>query len=317
MRRLLLLLVCVPVLLVAACGSSGGSKNSSDKASTVAGTGALKGVQVSDGTTPKITVSDAPVSVKKTTVQVIDKGKGPVVRKDQNVTINYLLVNGRDGKQADSTYGGRKQTFMADPDVVLPGIADGLLGQKVGSRVLVAVPPSDGFGSQGNSQLGIGANDSMLFVMDLAGAHTPLPHAEGAPVTPKPGLPTVSSGTGKPTITVPKSAPPKKLVVQPLIRGTHEKVKAGQTITAQYTGELWRNGKVFDSTWAGSNKPASFTVGAGQVIPGWDKGLVGQKVGSRILLVIPPKDGYPNGSPDGTIKKTDTLVFVVDILDTN
>jgi peptidylprolyl isomerase len=78
----------------------------------------------------------------------------------------------------------------------------------------------------------------------------------------------------------------------------------------------WRTGSVFDSSWERS-LPYSFKIGASpsQVIPGWDQGLVGQTVGSRVLLVIPPKDAYGSaGQSQAGIKGTDTLVFVVDII---
>ena len=77
---------------------------------------------------------------------------------------------------------------------------------------------------------------------------------------------------------------------------------------------IWRNGKVFDSSWTGKGS-VQFPIGAGQVIAGWDEGLVGQTVGSQVLLVIPPDKGYGSGgAPQAGIKGTDTLVFVVDIL---
>ena len=89
----------------------------------------------------------------------------------------------------------------------------------------------------------------------------------------------------------------------------------GQRITVQYLGVIWPGGKQFDSSW-GRTTPATFTIGAGRVIAGWDLGLVGQPVGSQMLLVIPPDDGYgAEGKPDAGITGTDTLVFVVDILD--
>ena len=85
-------------------------------------------------------------------------------------------------------------------------------------------------------------------------------------------------------------------------------------MVVQYTGVIWRTGKVFDSSWSRS-EPFAFNVGAGQVIKGWDDGLVGQKVGSRVMLVIPPADGYGTaGASEAGIKGTDTLVFVIDIL---
>ncbi|HVX44282.1 MAG TPA: hypothetical protein VHC49_10365, partial [Mycobacteriales bacterium] len=134
-RRLIIAVLAVPALFLAACGSSGG--DSKPKGPTVAGTGVFKGIDVSNGSTPRITVGKKPFSVSKTSVQVVTPGTGPEITQGQNVTIDYLLVNGRDGKAADTTYGAKKQTFTADPQVVLPGIAKGMLHQKVGSRVLV------------------------------------------------------------------------------------------------------------------------------------------------------------------------------------
>ncbi len=122
---------------------------------------------------------------------------------------------------------------------------------------------------------------------------------------------------GKPaTITVPKGAkPPTKTVVQPLITGSGPKVTKGQTVRVTYTGALYRNGEVFDSSASHPEKPYfEFPIGQGQVIKGWDSGLIGQTVGSRVLLVIPPADGYGAAGSGDKIKGTDTLVFVVDIL---
>jgi len=91
-------------------------------------------------------------------------------------------------------------------------------------------------------------------------------------------------------------------------------VETGQTITVHYTGVLWDTGEVFDSSWE-SGSAASFPIGTGGVIAGWDKGLVGRTVGSQLLLVIPPADGYADAGSGSTIPPGATLVFVVDILD--
>jgi peptidylprolyl isomerase len=142
-----------------------------------------------------------------------------------------------------------------------------------------------------------------------------LERAEGEAVAPAAGLPTVElAENGAPSITVPGGQPPTELVVQPLIEGAGAAVESGQTITVHYTGVLWEGGTQFDSSWE-RGSPTSFEIGTGAVIPGWDEGLVGQPVGSQILLVVPPAKGYPEGSPDGSISATDTIVFVVDILD--
>jgi FKBP-type peptidyl-prolyl cis-trans isomerase len=132
-------------------------------------------------------------------------------------------------------------------------------------------------------------------------------------------LPTVTppaaGSTAGPAIKIPaKVAAPKSLQVKTLIKGKGAVVKKGQELAVQYTGVNWRTGKVFDSSWA-RKAPLTTPVGEGQVIPGWDTGLVGQTVGSRVLLVIPPADGYgSSGLAQAGIKGTDTLVFVVDIL---
>ena len=113
---------------------------------------------------------------------------------------------------------------------------------------------------------------------------------------------------------VPASAPPAKLTVKALAQGSGPKVAKGDYLVVQYTGAIWKTGKVFDSSWSRS-APFGFNIGAGQVVKGWDSGLIGQAAGSRVLLSIPPADGYGASPPAGSgIGKTDTMVFVIDIL---
>ena len=132
--------------------------------------------------------------------------------------------------------------------------------------------------------------------------------------------PSVSvSGTfGKdPTVNIPKQTAGKTLVTKTLVKGTGPKLVKGQFVIAQYTGYIWRTKKVFDSSWT-SGSPFGFVIGASpeQVITGWDTGLAGQTVGSRVMLVIPPKDAYgTTGASQAGITGKDTLVFVIDIID--
>jgi peptidylprolyl isomerase len=101
--------------------------------------------------------------------------------------------------------------------------------------------------------------------------------------------------------------------VYDVIKGKGPIVKRGQTIYVQYVGQIYPDGKVFDSSW--SRGPFGTTIGEGAVIKGWDQGLVGQRVGSRVVLVIPSDLGYGStGSTDGTIKPDEPLIFAVDIL---
>lgn len=257
-----------------------------------------------------------PLSVTETQRKVIASGTGPKAVAGQRVTIDYVGINGTDGKPFDTTYGQRPTSFILDSTYNLDGLVNALVGTPVGSRLLLAVPPSDGFGLEGLPAAGIGPTDTIVLVVDLRSAKTALQRAEGTAVKPKAGLPKVTLGeNGKPTITLPEGSPPTGLVVQPLIKGSGAKVSRGQQITVRYLGVIWPGGTEFDSSWEDATAP-SFTIGTGRVISGWDRGLVGQSVGSQVLLVIPPDDGYgADGKPEAGIKGTDTLVFVVDILD--
>ena len=127
-------------------------------------------------------------------------------------------------------------------------------------------------------------------------------------------LPKVSGAFGAtPKITFPNSGPPSVLTTQVLKRGHGPVVEKGQLLVANYLGQIWR-GKVFDSSFS-RHVASGFPIGLNHVIPGWDKTLVGVHAGSRLLLVVPPADGYgPKGQPSAGISGTDTLVFVVDVL---
>lgn len=306
----------LPVLLLAGCASADPAPASGKSAG--APPAALSAVKVSGdvGKKPTVSLGATPTVLARSGTIVVRKGDGPKVATGQRVTVDYLLVNAKDGKEADTSFGKTPANFVADPTKLMPGLANSLIGQRVGSRVLAGIAPRDGFGAQGNTQLGFTKDDALIFVLDLKSATTVLKKATGDPVTPPPGLPTVTdNGDKAPTVINPKTAPPKTAVAQPLIKGKGAVVKAGQTISAAYVGQIYATGKVFDSSYQ-SGQPLQQVVGAGQLIPGFDKGLVGQTVGSRVLLVIPPADGYgATGQPAAGIKGTDTLVFVVDILD--
>ena len=129
-------------------------------------------------------------------------------------------------------------------------------------------------------------------------------------------LPTASGQVGdKPVLTFPDTPAPRELGVQVLSQGDGETVEAGDTIEVNYFGQVW-GGRMFDNSYD-RRSSISFGIGVGQVIAGWDEGLVGQQVGSRVLLSIPPHLGYGDrGQPQAGIGGTDTLVFVVDILGT-
>jgi peptidylprolyl isomerase len=117
----------------------------------------------------------------------------------------------------------------------------------------------------------------------------------------------------KPKVTVPKGAPPKQLVVKELEEGTGAEAKAGDEIAVQYVGVDYKNGKEFDSSWS-RHEPLVFQLGVGQVIPGWDQGIEGMKVGGRRELIIPPELAYGEAGSPPAIGPNETLIFVVDLL---
>jgi peptidylprolyl isomerase len=129
---------------------------------------------------------------------------------------------------------------------------------------------------------------------------------------------TVQTGTG-PQIAIPKGNPPAKLVKTTLVQGTGTPVKAGQSIVVRYVASIWRTGKVFNDNWPTTQSPTSppNVFQLGQLIPAWNTGLVGVPIGSRVMLVVPPAEGYgKTGQKSAGITGTDTLVFVIDILGT-
>ena len=239
---------------------------------------------------------------------MLDASNGAVVKENQTVEVNYYGVNGRSGEMFDESFSGG-QPIAFNLGQVVPGFSKGLVGQRQGSRVLIAMPGSDGYDpSGGNPQAGIEIGDTLIFVVDLVGVQLAGP--EGEKVTPKAGLPTVTEKDGQPVITIPKTDPPAELQVQPLIKGKGKEVGENDTITFDYRWVRWSDGKLLEESYSG--EPANAALSG--LLPGMVKGLTGQTVGSRVLLVIPPADGYPDGNPTPSVGPDETLVMVVDIL---
>ncbi|MCD0481324.1 FKBP-type peptidyl-prolyl cis-trans isomerase [Streptacidiphilus sp. ASG 303] len=250
-------------------------------------------------------------------VKTLSQGGGPVVKKGDWVTVDYTGKDWESGKAIPGSYdkGGHPQFFQAGAGELIAALDRSIAGHRVGSRVLVVAPPAAAFGAQGNPQAGVGPGHTLTFALDIVRATDPAAVVQGAPVPAPAGLPQVQDhGRKAATITPPKGVPaPKELKSAVLIPGKGPKVTAGQKVVVQYTGLLYSNGKKFDSS-LDRGQAFSFATGGGQVIEGWDKGLVGQKVGSRVELVIPPSLGYKDQA-QGSIPANSTLVFVVDILD--
>jgi peptidylprolyl isomerase len=118
----------------------------------------------------------------------------------------------------------------------------------------------------------------------------------------------------KPEIDFPGEEPPADLVVEDEIVGEGPEAVAGATVVTHYVGVAHSTGEEFDASW-NRGEPLAFRVGVGQVIKGWDDGLLGMKVGGRRKLTIPPHLGYGERGAGSAIKPGETLIFVVDLVD--
>src|SRR5215475_9207981 len=280
MRRFLAL-IAVPLLaclVLAACGGSSkstASSSSSPTSSASSSPGANTAVTASGvfDKVPKVTIPKAKAG-NSLTVRTLIQGTGTTLTKQEALAANFVLYfwQGTSSSLKANTYGSSPTVIGG---TMLPGLESALIGKKVGSRILAVIPPSQGYGTSGNSQLGITGSTTLVFVIDVLKSYADTAGATGA------------------------------------------QVANGDYVIAQYSGFIWRTKKVFGSSWS-SGSPFGFTIGASpeQVIPGWDKGLVGQTIGSRVMLSIPPAQGYgSNGASQAGIKGNDTLLFVVDIID--
>ena len=269
------------------------------------------------GAKPTVTFT-APLVAETTERSVSISGKDPktVARENDEITIQFSLYNGTTGEEVTSTdyTEGTEAKFSVNEDVYLVGLIRTIACSEVGSRVVGVIPPSEAFGADGSTDLAVGAGESLVFVADIVSIAPGV--ATGVPQDPTPGMPTVTlAADGTPTITIPDGDPPAELKIALLKKGDGDIVAEGDEVRVQYIGMNWQTKTVFDQSWT-KNGPVSFTTDG--VVAGFGQALVGQAVGSQVIVVIPPALGYgpSGGSPDAGIGAEDTIVFVIDILGT-
>ena len=300
MRRLQVIGISTLLVVLGACGTGGG---------------ALDEIEVSKAATPKVKVPTG-TETTKTTTKVIEEGSGEEVAAGDSIKLNYVALNGRTGKQFDSSYAaGTPSTFTLDDKSVLPGFIKSLKGQKVGSRILALVPPKDGFNAAQES-FDLKKDDTMVFVFDIV-AKLPT-QAEGEAKKLSKSLPKLElNDKGQPTKFVQTDDTKKKQTkasAHVVIQGTGDKIKKDQSVSVQYVGQVYPAGKIFDASWS-RGAPANFALTEGQLIKCWTDLLVGQRVGSRVVLVCPSDTAYGKDGRAPDIKGGDTLIFAIDLLD--
>lgn len=281
-------------------GSTAVGPSSGADAPSAADVASLAAVKVDGplGSAPTITLTQ-PFTISTTVARVVTPGTGEELKKGQALQISYVGVNGKDGTSVASNYTTKPDVFVLGEADLMPAINNVLVGQKVGVRALVAVVETTN-------------KTTTVLAMEVTSAKAILARAEGTAVAPVAELPAVTlAADGKPSVTLPAATKPTALVAQVLITGAGAAVQTGQTITVHYTGWIW-DGTKFDSSW---DKGSTFStnIGSGEVIKGWETGLIGKTVGSQVLLVVPSDLGY-GATANGPIPAGSTLVFVVDIL---
>lgn len=309
-RRPMTALAAMVLLSTAACGSDG------EEASGSTGGDALDGVTVSGdfGKQPKVTIDGLDVEGVESAELI--EGDGAEVTKDSYVDYRFSIVN-IDGDEVAGNYKENEPTELVvaqQPESII----DAVVGTHIGSRVAIAIPVKDLVGEQGAPQAGLQPEDDMVLVFDMIEeGDAPLEGPEGEEVDPPADAPKVLGDddevTGLDFSDAPAKAP-KELQVIPLIEGEGPAVEQGDNVTVDYYGAVWGNeDEAFDESYS-RGTPASFGLTPGGLIEGWVEGLEGVKVGSRVMLVIPPDLGYgPQGSGE-KIPGNSTLVFVIDVL---
>ncbi|MCX4909596.1 FKBP-type peptidyl-prolyl cis-trans isomerase [Streptomyces sp. NBC_00878] len=250
------------------------------------------------------------------------QGRGRSAHPGDAVVVRYTAKVWRTGKALPGSYGkgARPQVFAVGRGATLPALDRAVQGQRAGSRVLVVAPPAAAYGTTGSAQFHVTGKDTVVFAVDILnviGAHTVVPGEQHSVSNALPEV-HMNKGDGTATLTIRDQAAPKGFVVQRLVDGAGPVVKAGQTLVLQHSSAAWEaaRGKdeadLFLSSHADGG-PLPVVIGRGNVIVGWDRALVGQRVGSRILAVIPAKLAYGPHPPKG-LEPGATVISVLDIL---
>ena len=303
--------LALSLLGLAACGS--GSSDADDQGSATLSSVTVEGKQ---GKEPKVTF-DGRLDGTKTETETLIEGDGEEVAEGDTVQAHWWIGNGFTEKETQNTYEGEPQSLELG-DEVLPFLTETMVGQKVGDRVVALMPSDEAFGEGGGVRFNIGNRDAAVIVVDIMGRKDTVPALEGPQgeeKEPAGWAPTLIEKDG--VITgldfTDAHEPAGELIATTLIKGDGAVVKKGQTLTVDYLGQVYNADAPFDESY--SKEPAEFPIGTGSVIKGWDERLVGRTVGSRVILEIPPADGYgEEGNEAAGIKGTDTLFFVIDIL---
>jgi peptidylprolyl isomerase len=328
--RVLLVSLVLPVSVLTACGS--GDKPGDSAASSAAASGASSAsgssaagsasgvadasVKGGFGDKPVVTVADKPAPAHLSQ-QVITAGSGAAVAQGDTLVANYSGQTWapKDGKPNvfDSSFDrGSPAAFVIGTGAVIPGWDKTLVGKRLGSRVLLAIPPADGYGSKGQPDAGITGTDTLVFVVDLIAAYKPNASAPGTPVrTLASGFPKVNNVVGKaPAVTSTAGVKaPKKPTATLLVTGTGAKIDPAKTLVLQVVQTDLATAKKTSATWG----RAPQTVAARNVLTVASV-LDGRNIGSRALILVPPTAAAPASAGQQAQPAAPAQVLIVDVV---
>lgn len=278
------------------------------------------------GSAPEVAFAEDMTAGEQQTETVVT-GDGASLESGDRVIVNYWLGNGYSQEPVQGSFGpanvGVLATVGEEPqppqtlDDVIAAAASTAIeeGTTVGSRVVITGSPEEVLGVPGLPELGIGNLDPVVLVIDLV--QEPLSAPGGQAVEPPAWVPEIETADGAPAAFrfAGTSRPSGALRSFARIVGDGPEVAEGDLVVADYLGQVYGADEPFDDSYGEEADPIGFGLGRGTVIEGWDRALVGETVGSRVVLAIPPRLGYgEQGNPQIGIESDDTLYFLVDIL---
>ena len=315
MRRSLAAVPLAALVLSAttACGDDGGDTTTATPARD-----SIDGLTVTGdfGAEPKVEVDGLDVSEAET--GTIIQGDGAEVAEDDAVRFRFYAADGTNGQVVASNYSDPEPSKL---ELGTPGpFNEYIVGTNIGDRVAVALPVKDLVGEDQAPPPGLKRKDDLVLVFDvIEEVAPPLDGPEGEPVDPPADAPAVVEEDGAVTgfdFADAPAKPPKELQVITLVEGEGEEVAEGDQLTVDYFGAVWGEEQPFDDSYS-RGEPTEFALAKGQLIDGWVEGLQGVPVGSRVMLVIPPAQGYGKQGSPPDIPANATLVFVIDVLGAN
>ena len=299
-------LVSAAALVLVGCAGSSEPKASETAAADCmdVSSGSLSdGIEVTGdfGASPTATFT-TPLAAEKLERSVVIEGDGETTKAGDDVNAIVSAFSGTTGQKVFS----QPATIAAGDDTVFEAFLAGIDCVPTGSRKVTVAPASTLYGDQGNETIGVAPGETMVIVVDVQEPLKPAKWTEN--------VPDVKFGADgePPTVTLPETPPPAEYEMKVLEKGDGEEVKSGDNVTLHYQGTSWDTREVFDQSYGGD--PAQFTTDA--VIQGFGAALVGQKVGTKLIVNIPPQYAYGAEKSDQAPLAGQTLVFVVEIQDT-